>query len=172
MFSIFIICLMKKIQANKRHKKTHSRQNKKIQARQTSLMTVKKRAISRKKIFSPYPYIITVSYYKTNVFFSVADIEGQTKAWTSTGRSDFKNKDKTTYMAVIRVTELFYRRLWNLGIRRVLFKFHNLRKRNTRFAVKNGLRKIRKSISLKYLGFFARTQLAFNGCRKKKKRRK
>ena len=163
---------MKKIQANKRHKKKHSRQNQKMQARHAPSKIVKKRIPSRKKISSPYPYIITVSYYKTNVFFSVADIEGQTKAWTSTGRSDFKNKDKTTYMAVIRVTELFYRKLWNLGIRRVLFQLKNLRKRNTRFAVKNGIRKIRRSISLKYMGFFARTQIAFNGCRKKKKRRK
>lgn len=164
---------MKKIQANKRNKKKNRQGNKNLKIRQTVSTPVKKRAsILRKKTSSPYPYIITISNYKTNVFFSVADIHGQIKAWTSTGRSDFKNKDKTTYMAVIRVTELFYRKIWNLGIRCVLFKFKNLRKRNTRFAIKNGLRKIRRSIPLKYMGFLAHTQLAFNGCRKKKKRRK
>ena len=50
---------------------------------------------------------MTISYYKTNVFFTAADIKGHTRALTSTGRSGFKNKDKTAYMAIVRVTELF-----------------------------------------------------------------
>jgi hypothetical protein len=39
----------------------------------------KERRKVQKKTFSPYPYIMTVSYYKSNVFFTVADIEGHTK---------------------------------------------------------------------------------------------
>lgn len=71
---------MKKIQTNKRHKKKNRRQDQKMQARQTTSTVAKKRIIPGKKVFSPYPYLITVSYYKTNVFFNVADIEGRTKA--------------------------------------------------------------------------------------------
>ena len=133
---------------------------------------VKKRWTLRKKTFSPYPYVITISYYKTNVFFTVADFQGKTKSWTSTGRLGFKNKDKTTYMAVVRVTEIFYKKLWNWGVRSVLFKFHNLYKKSTRFAVRYSMKKFRSKFSVKYIGFLARTQISFNGCRKKKKRRK
>ena len=161
---------MKKIQANKKKKK--NKKQKKIQARKVISTPVKKRWAFRKKTFSPYPYVITVSNYKSNVFFTAADIQGQTKTWNSTGRSKFKNKDKTTYMAVMRVTELFYKKLWNFGIRCVLFKFKNFYKKNTRFAVKNSIRKMKHKISLKYIGFFAHTQISFNGCRKKKRRRK
>ncbi len=75
-------------------------------------------------------------------------------------------------MAVVRVTEIFYKKLRNLGIRQVLFKFKNLENKNTRFAVRRGIRKIRRSISLKYIGFLVKTQISFNGCRKKKKRRR
>jgi hypothetical protein len=39
-----------------------------------------KRSKLRKKTFSPYPYIMIISYYRTNVFFTVADIEGHTQA--------------------------------------------------------------------------------------------
>jgi len=119
---------MAKIHSNKKRKKENRKQQK-IKARKVISTPVKKRWILRKKIFSPYPYVITISNYKTNVFFTVANIQGQTKSWTSTGRSKFKNKDKTTYMAVVRVTEIFYKKLWNLGVRCVLFKFKNLYKK-------------------------------------------
>ncbi len=166
---------MRKIKASKKNKKQSKKEinkRKKIQARKAISMPVKKRWVLRKKTFSPYPYIITISNYRTNVFFTAADIRGQTKTWTSTGRSKFTNKDKTTYMAVIRVTEIFYKKLRNLGIRRVLFRFKNVYKKNTRLAVRRGIRKMKRSISLKYIGFFVKTQISFNGCRKKKKRRR
>jgi ribosomal protein S11 len=161
---------LKHINYNKKNKKITKVKTKRVSL---SLKTsAKKRWMLRKKTFSPYPYIITISYYKTNVFFIVADIQGHTKAWTSTGRSGFKNKDKTTYMAVVRVTELFLKKVWNLGIRRVILKFRNLYKRNTRFAVRHSFRKFRRNYPFKYLGLLVQNQMAFNGCRKKKKRRK
>ena len=132
----------------------------------------KKRWVGRKKTFSPYPYIMIISYYKTNVFFTVADIQGYTKAWTSTGQSGFKNKDKTTYMAIVRVTGLFLKKVWALGIRSLILKFRNLYKRHARFAVRYSLRKFRRNYFFKYVGLLAQNQMAFNGCRKKKKRRK
>ena len=150
------------------------RKNKKklIKKKLTSISLGKKRWITRKKTISPYPYLLTISYYKSNVFFTVADIKGHTKGWTSTGRMGFKNKDKTTYMALIRVTELFYKKVWSLGVRRAILKFRNLSKRGPRAAIRNGLRKIRRLYPVKYLGLLAETQISFNGCRKKKKRRK
>lgn len=182
---------MKKL--NKRKK------NKKKKIRKVTVTSAKKRWALRKKTFSPYPYILTISYYKTNVFFTVADMKGQTKLWTSTGRSGFKKKDKTTYMAIVRVTELFYKRLWQWGVREVVLKFKNVAKRSARFALRHSLRKIRKANRkvmrathkmnrkyrqkkqvhkikayprLRYMGFLWQFSVSFNGCRKKKQRRK
>ena len=132
----------------------------------------KNRWIGRKKIFSPYPYIMMISYYKTNVFFTVADIQGRTKVWTSTGQSGFRTKDKTTYMAIVRVTGLFLKKVWTLGIRCLILKFRNLYKRHARFAVRYSLRKFKRKYLFKYVGILVQNQTAFNGCRKKKQRRK
>jgi len=155
-----------------KNKQTKKHNKKNAAKRNTTLNFVKKRWVARKKTFSPYPYILTISYYKSNVFFTVADIEGRTKGWTSTGRSGFKNKDKTTYMAIVKVTELFFKKVWSLGIRRVILKLKNVYQRSTRFAIRKSLRKTRKLYPLKYLGILFQMQVAFNGCRKKKKRRK
>jgi hypothetical protein len=69
---------MRKTQKNKRSKNKKLKK-KGLSVKRTSLNLVKKRWIARRKTFSPYPYILTISYYKTNVFFTVADIEGRTK---------------------------------------------------------------------------------------------
>jgi ribosomal protein S11 len=130
----------------------------------------KERRKVQKKTFSPYPYIMTVSYYKSNVFFTVADIEGHTKIWTSSGRSGFKSKDKTTYMAVVRVMSLFLKKVWAIGIRHMILKFRNLYTLEASFAVRFILRKFRQRYLFKYLGFIIQNQMAFNGCRKKKRR--
>jgi hypothetical protein len=72
---------MRKIQANKRHKKQKNRRGALLARVKDPLSAkrIKKQVISRKKIISPYPYIITISYFATNVFFTVADIEGRTQ---------------------------------------------------------------------------------------------
>ena len=161
--------MKKKVQnKNKKNKKV----TKKLTAKKKSLKLVRKRWSVRKRTPSPYPHLITISYSRTNVFFLVADIKGHTKGWLSTGRLGFKNKDKTTYMAIVRVTELFWKKVWTLGIRTVFLRFKNVSKRSTRSAIKKGLRKIRRIYPLKYLGIFANLRVSFNGCRRKKKRRK
>ena len=161
---------MRKIQQNKKGK--HKKLKTKIIISKLTTSGEKKRWVTRKKTFSPYPYIITISYYRSNIFFTVADIQGKTKAWISTGRGGFKNKDKTTYMAIVKVAELFFKKVWSLGIRRVILRFKNLYRRGTRSAIRNSIKKIRHRYSLKYLGILAEAQIAFNGCRKKKLRRK
>jgi len=161
---------MRKTQQKRGKLKKHK--EKTVKKKLSSIPSGKNRWVVRRKTISPYPYLITISYYKSNVFFTVADIKGHTKGWTSTGRMGFKNKDKTTYMALIRVTELFYKKVWSLGVRRAILKFRNLVKRGPRAAIRNGLRKIRRLYPVKYIGLLAETQISFNGCRKKKIRRK
>jgi ribosomal protein S11 len=156
----------------KKHRKVRKNKETTVKKKVSAVSLGKNRWITRKKAISPYPYLITISYYKSNVFFTVADINGHTKGWTSTGRAGFKNKDKTTYMALVRVTELFYKKVWSLGVRRAILKLRNLSKRGPRAAIRNSLRKIRRLYPVKYLGLLAETQISFNGCRRKKKRRK
>jgi ribosomal protein S11 len=160
----------KHISYDKKTQKSHK--GKPLSAAFYAKTLVKKRWKIRKKTFSPYPYLMTISYYKTNVFFTVADIHGHTKVWTSTGRSGFKNKDKTTYMAIVRAMELFLKKIWNGGIRCMLLQFRNLYRRHARFAIRFSLRKFKQRYRFQYLGLLVENQMAFNGCRKKKKRRK
>ena len=39
----------------------------------------KKREMGIKKTIHSYPYLMIISYYKTNVFFTLADMQGFTK---------------------------------------------------------------------------------------------
>jgi hypothetical protein len=69
---------MRKTQQKRRNKFTNTKE-KIIQNRVTFLSLGKNRWVTRKKTISPYPYLITISYYKSNVFFTVADIKGYTR---------------------------------------------------------------------------------------------
>ena len=59
-----------------------------------------------------------------------------------------------------------------LNISRLILQFRNFHKRQTRFAVRFSLRKVRRRYRLHYIAMILHNQMAFNGCRKKKKRRK
>jgi ribosomal protein S11 len=130
---------------------------------------VKKRWGAKKKTFSPHPYIITASFHRKNIFFTLANIEGQTKLWTSSGRLKFKGRDKTTFMAVLEVSDFFFRKLWRFGRIRAILILKNARRGN-RFAIRKTMRRLRKRSPIKFIGFFMQIHVAFNGCRKKKKR--
>ena len=133
------------------------------------LVWVKKRWGAKKKTFSPYPYTLTISFHRKNTFFTLANIRGQTKLWTSSGRLKFRGRDKTTYMAVLEVSLFFFKKLWRFEPTCAILKFKNARRGN-RFAVRKAMRRLRRRSSFKFIGFFMQTNIAFNGCRKKKKR--
>jgi hypothetical protein len=73
-------------------------------------------------------------------------------------------------MAVVRVMSLFLKKVWAIGIRHMILKFRNLYTLEASFAVRFILRKFRQRYLFKYLGFIIQNQMAFNGCRKKKRR--
>jgi ribosomal protein S11 len=158
---------MRKLRYNKRKKFKNKKKN---QLRTKPLIIGKNRWIAKKKTFSPYPYIITVSFYKRNVFFTLSNIKGQIKIWTSSGRLHFKGRDKTTYMAIIQINQIFFKKIWRLGIRCAILKLKNVSR--TRIAIRKSIRMMRKICPIKFVGLFMQMQIAFNGCRKKKKRRK
>jgi ribosomal protein S11 len=153
----------------KKNIKKHSKN--KLRVKQKSFMFIEKRWIAAKKTFSPTPYIITISLHKRNIFYILSNIRGQTKMWTSSGRFLFKGRDKTTYMALLQVTNRFLKMIWRFGIRNILLKLKNL-KRGKRHAVWKSLKKSKKIYPFHFVGFFFQREIAFNGGRKKKKRRK
>jgi hypothetical protein len=69
---------MRKTQQKKRSK-VKNQKEKIIKKKLASIPLGKNRWVIRKKTISPYPYLITISYYKSNVFFTAADIKGHTK---------------------------------------------------------------------------------------------
>lgn len=154
-----------------RIKKEKINKNKKnFSLKQKNLISVKKRWVTKRKTFSYHPYVITISSYRRNMFFTAANLKGQTKIWLSAGKCGFKGRNKVAHMAVITVAETFFKKVWSFGIRRAIFKYKNFNKR--RWAIKKALKQTLKRCPFKILGFCIETQIAFNGCRTKKKRRK
>ena len=152
-------------------KKKHQRKklkNKKIRLLKKN--TIRNRWMKRKRTFSKYPYVITVSHYRRNIFFTAANLKGQTKLWMNSGRCGFYGRNKINKMAVLTVGNMFFQKVLNYGIRCVIFQYKNYNK--NRWQIKKVLKKIRERRRLKILGFLIETQITFNGCRTKKKKRK
>lgn len=95
----------------------------------------------RSKKYSEYPYIVTVSFFRKNVFLSASDFRGRIKVWTNAGRLGFKGADKTQYMAVVAIAQKFFKKLRRYGIRKIFLKFKNYKR--PRHAIKKALRKLR-----------------------------
>jgi ribosomal protein S11 len=126
--------------------------------------------IPRSRKYSKYPYLLTISFFRSNVFLTASDFQGRIKVWTNAGRSGFKGRVKTDYMALITVTEHFLKRLYKFGIRYVFFKFKNFRR--GRFAIRKAFRRNKRKYRFRFLGVWTELHISFNGCRNKKCRRK
>lgn len=95
----------------------------------------------RSKKYSEYPYIVTVSFFRKNVFLSASDLRGRIKYWTNAGRLGFKGGDKTQYMAIVTVAESFFKKLTRYGIRDIFLKFKNYKR--PRNAIKKAIRNLK-----------------------------
>ena len=152
----------------RKHKFKNNKKERRIKSR--SITPIRKRWSAKRKSFSEYPYVITVSMFRRNVFFNAANFKGQTKIWLNSGKCGFKGRNKIEYLALTSVAEIFFRRVWIFGIRRAIFRYKNFNRK--RWAIRKALRRTLRRCPIKILGFFIETQIAFNGCRRKKKRRK
>ena len=127
---------------------------------------------TRSKKFSKYPYIITVSFFRRNFFLTASDLRGRIKLWTNSGRFGFKGRYKKDFMVIMTVADKFFKRLKKYGIKYVFLKFKNFRR--SRHAIRKVLQKHRKYSKpyLRFIGIWTEMHVSFNGCRKKKLRRK
>ena len=154
-----------------RKKKLGSRKQKNIKKiRLNQKNPVRTRWISKTKTFSNNPYVITISHYRRNIFFTAADLTGQTKFWINSGRCGFKGRNKINKFALLTIANTFFKSIQRAGIQNLIFKYKNYNKNRWQF--KKIIKGLKKKLRLKILGFFIETQIAFNGCRKKKKKRK
>lgn len=172
-----------------RREKKNKRHNQRLELKKKTYNPWKVRS----KKYSEYPYVVTVSFFRKNVFLSASDLRGRIKFWTNAGRLGFKGADKTQYMAVVTVAEKFFKKLVRYGIRDVFLKFKNYKR--SRNAIKRAIKKLKltgkktrwKKFKLggktknqklygtrqvRFLGIWTELHISFNGCRKKKERRK
>ena len=160
----FVLYDMRKKKINfKKQKK-----NKKVRLVQKK--QILKRWIPKKKTYSNAPYVITVSFFRRNIFWTAANIRGQTKLWTNSGRCGFSGRNKINNMAIVTVGNTFFEKVLKHDIKFVIFKFQNYNRK--RWQVRKVLKKFRKKRKFRVLGFLTETKISFNGCRVKKKKKK
>lgn len=171
----------------------------------------------KRKKYSKYPYLITISVLRKNVYLSACNLKGHIKLWTNTGCLQFKNKEKTNFFAIITTSQLFFKNLLRYGIRDIFIKFNGYQR--ARFAIRKVIKllklpkskrrlvwqekeytkmefnkkylkskKVDKYIKVtkikryttwakrkrkvRFLGIWTELNISFNGCRKKKLKRK
>lgn len=93
---------------------------------------------ARPKKYSEYPYVVTVSFFRRNIFISASDIRGRIKLWSNTGRLGFVGNDKKQYIALIDTAKRFFENLVRYGIRDIFLKFNNFKR--TRYAIRKAIK--------------------------------
>lgn len=115
-------------------------------------------------------YLLTITFFRRNIFLVACNIKGEIKICLSSGQLGYKNKNKIAFVPVSETTKKFLRLVWRLGIRRVIIRYkgyHRIRK-----AFIKAFRTSQKKNRLNVLAFLTITHNAFNGCRQKKQRRR
>lgn len=116
------------------------------------------------------PHIVVITKTPNNIFIAATDFSGKVKIWESSGRCGFRGKSKTAYMAVVTTTEEFFKKVWQSGIRFIFLRTKGFLgpRRNLKKIVDLTLKKY----PFKFIGIEIRSAVSFNGCKKKKRKRK
>ncbi len=109
--------------------------------------------------------IIHIQSTKNNTIFTLTDLQGECKFWSSAGNIGFKNSRKSTSYAAQAVAELVATKALNLGFDSVIIKLKGLG-----YGKLSALRALYKS-KLNITQIIELTPIAHNGCRPPKKRR-
>ena len=128
------------------------------------------------KFFSNYPYLMTVTQFRRNIFLTITDFHGRIKVWTNIGSSGYKNKEKINYLAVFPVVKEFLKVVEKRRLFIFFLIFRNIRRwRGARAAFRHVFHQYlltKKKKEFRLLGCWTELFISFNGCRLKKKRRK
>jgi ribosomal protein S11 len=121
--------------------------------------------------YSSYPYIVIISFFRRNIFFTLTNYIGATKYWTNSGRSGLKGRSKINYAALTTITENFFQKIWMQGIQTMLLVFKNYNK-HRHIPIIKGIKLNLKKHQFNFIGITIKNQNVFNGCHRKKLRRR
>ncbi|QXE46250.1 30S ribosomal protein S11 (mitochondrion) [Nitzschia inconspicua] len=111
-------------------------------------------------------YIVNISFLKANTALHVSDIQGNLKLFFSSGSVDLAGKQKKKRrIAVSKLISLLFKKASFLGKNPVALHLNNVN-----FYKNLIIRKLKRSLYIKVIKIF--NQTPYNGCRKKKLRRK
>jgi ribosomal protein S11 len=111
-------------------------------------------------------YIINISFLKANTTIHVSDIQGNLKLFYSAGSVDLTGKQKKKRrIAVSKLISLLLKKATFLGQKPVALHLNNVN-----FYKNLIVRKLKRNLYIKIIKIF--NQTPYNGCRKRKLRRK
>jgi ribosomal protein S11 len=122
---------------------------------------------TRSPKYSSYPYLITVSFFRHNIFITAADFKGRIKVWISTGSFGFKGRDKTDYLSLITIGHIFFKKLAKFAKIYAFFKFKNFSPRWPAIRKVLLTQKKQKQLKVHFLSLLIDLHITFNGCRRK-----
>jgi ribosomal protein S11 len=125
---------------------------------------------ARRPTYSTYPYLLTISSFRRNVFFNLSDFKGQTKICTNAGLKGFSGRAKMDHLVIIKLINDFVQEIGRKGIRSILLKFHHVGQK--KYSLKKGIIKALGKYNVRFIGLLTTIGIAFNGSRRKKIRRK
>jgi ribosomal protein S11 len=131
-------------------------------------MKRKKFKINWKKI-----YTIIINFRKSNLFINLQEVHGLSRHWTSMGMLGFKRRKRNRVQSVIYQYIKFQQSISNIGDFNPFLVWNGVPKRRNYRAIVKGVRySKRKWNKISWRGSIAMTNLSFNGCRRKKLKRK
>lgn len=111
-------------------------------------------------------YVISVSFLKANTTIHVSDIRGNLKLFYSSGSVDLTGKQKKKRrIAISKLISLLLKKANFLGRKPIALHLSNVN-----FYKNLIVRKLKRNLYIKIIKIF--NQISYNGCRKKKLRRK
>jgi ribosomal protein S11 len=111
-------------------------------------------------------YIINISFSKANTVINVSDIQGNLKIFYSAGSVQLSGKQKRKRrIAILKLISLVLKKATFLGRKPIALHLNNVN-----FYKNLIVRKLKRNLHIRVLKIF--NQISYNGCRKKKLRRK
>lgn len=143
---------------------------KKLKENDSKSLSVKKYILKNNKEINPQDfmimYIINISFSKANTTINVSDIQGNLKLFYSAGSVKLSGKQKRKRrIAILKLISLVLKKATFLGQKPIALHLNNVS-----FYKSLIVRKLKRNLYLRIIKIF--NQTPYNGCRKKKFRRK
>lgn len=143
---------------------------KKLKENDFKSLSVKKYVLNNTKEINPQDfmimYIINISFSKANTLINVSDIQGNLKIFYSAGSVELNGKQKRKRrIAILKLISLVLKKATFLGRKPVALHLNNVN-----FYKNLIVRKLKRNLYIRIIKIF--NQTPYNGCRKKKFRRK